>query len=301
MYVNYKHCLNFDNDSFLKSEEIFVKHDSTQDTLHALFSNEIKQKRDQFKEDIANLTTQASHGNIVARQKLAEYHLPLVISIAKKYMHHAVHLHFLDHIQEGVIGLMTAIEKFDPDLGFAFSTYATPWIHQSIQNAISNNARTVRIPHHQLEFYRSFLKRRSKFINSLDHMPKEKEIYNKLSLTKKDVVIIQRFETPELSLDHNFKRDENNSFHNILFSTENQSSHANPEYLSIIGKIAQPYSQSWYVLAYRFGIIGQKCLTKKEVIATMNITQHCYQNLWKKLKGRIRKNREFQELHENLL
>lgn len=119
---------------------------STDTTQHYL--NQIGARPLLTAEQEAHFATLAKSGNFAARQKMIEHNLRLVVSIAKHYINRGVAL--LDMIEEGNIGLMRAIDKFEPERGFRFSTYATWWIRQSIERAIMNQARTVRLPVHMV-------------------------------------------------------------------------------------------------------------------------------------------------------
>lgn len=117
---------------------------------------------------------QVHKGNKEARAKMIECNLRLVVKIARHYVNRG--LAFLDLIEEGNLGLMTAVEKFDPERGFRFSTYATWWIRQTIERAIMNQSRTVRLPIHVIKELNIYLRAAKKLAQQLDHKPSAEEI-----------------------------------------------------------------------------------------------------------------------------
>ena len=133
------------------------------------------------------LARQVHKGNKEAWHKMIECNLRLVVKIARHYVNRG--LAFLDLIEEGNLGLMTAVEKFDPERGFRFSTYATWWIRQTIERAIMNQSRTVRLPIHIIKELNIYLRAAKKLSQSLDHKPTAEEIAN---LIDKPIEDIQR-------------------------------------------------------------------------------------------------------------
>ncbi len=129
-------------------------------------------------EEEIDLSKRAKQGDKRARKRLIEKNLRLVVSVAKKYRGYG--LPFEDLIQEGNIGLMKAVEKFDPDRGFRFSTYATWWIRQAVQRAVADKGRTIRVPVHMTEKIRKVSRAYNELSAELEREPSEEEIAGRL-------------------------------------------------------------------------------------------------------------------------
>ncbi len=132
-----------------------------------------------------DLSNRAKAGDKRARQRLIEKNLRLVVSVAKKYR--GMGLPFEDLIQEGNIGLMKAVEKFDPDRGFRFSTYATWWVRQAVQRAVADKGRTIRVPVHMTEKIRKMARAYNELSADLDRSPTDAEVAERLEWSVGDV------------------------------------------------------------------------------------------------------------------
>ena len=140
-------------------------------------------------EEEIDLSKRAKQGDKRARKRLIEKNLRLVVSVAKKYRGYG--LPFEDLIQEGNIGLMKAVEKFDPDRGFRFSTYATWWIRQAVQRAVADKGRTIRVPVHMTEKIRKMARTYNALSVELEREPRDDEVAERLGWTVGDVLDVK--------------------------------------------------------------------------------------------------------------
>jgi len=150
-------------------------------------------------EEEVELTRAIQHGDALARQRLIESNMRLVINIAKTYRNRAIPLE--DLIQEGAIGLMQAAERFDPEKGFRFSTYATHWIRQAIGRAIDNKSKAIRLPAHVSQSLRKIEKERVRLSRELGHDPTPEQIAQAMGISSKKLATLIQSSQELLSLD----------------------------------------------------------------------------------------------------
>ncbi len=150
-------------------------------------------------EEEIDLSKRAKQGDKRARKRLIEKNLRLVVSVAKKYRGYG--LPFEDLIQEGNIGLMKAVEKFDPDRGFRFSTYATWWIRQAVQRAVADKGRTIRVPVHMTEKIRKVSRAYNELSAELEREPSEEEVAGRLGWSIDEVRLTMEAMPDATSLD----------------------------------------------------------------------------------------------------
>jgi len=150
-----------------------------------LYFKEIKNIPAFTKQQINELWKKARSGDLRARKRLVESNLRLVIPATRRYLRRGID--FLDLVEEGNIGLMRAVEKFNPDRNISFSTYASYWIDQAIRRAIEDKSRTIRIPAHMWDNIHNFLKKREKVITDTGREPSVQQLSRSLRMTKKQV------------------------------------------------------------------------------------------------------------------
>jgi RNA polymerase primary sigma factor len=182
------------------------------------------------KEEI-DLSLRAKAGDKRARQRLIEKNLRLVVSVAKKYRGYG--LPFEDLIQEGNIGLMKAVEKFDPDRGWRFSTYATWWIRQAVQRAVADKGRTIRVPVHMGDKIRKMARAYNELSTELSREPTDEEVAGRLEWTVGEVLDVKSAMPDATSLNQTLSSDGDGSELGELIEDERASEVAG----TVIGEI----------------------------------------------------------------
>jgi RNA polymerase primary sigma factor len=275
------------------TENVYLDDDVADDSVR-LYLREIGKIPLLSSEEELALAKRVVAGDKKAKDQMAEANMRLVVSIAKRYVGRGLDL--LDLIQEGNTGLLRAVEKFDPDKGFKFSTYATWWIRQAITRAIADQARTIRIPVHMVETI-------NKLTQELNREPTNEEIAKEMDIDVDKVEHIMKIKQDISSLDASIRDDEEDS---VLADFIEDEDTVSPEE-SATGQLLKEQVKDMLgaltereqkILKLRFGLEDGKSHTLEEVGQEFSVTRERIRQIEAKALAKLRKHRDAKKLHD---
>ncbi|MFH0223452.1 RNA polymerase sigma factor RpoS [Vibrio furnissii] len=263
-----------DND---QSEEVREEFDASTKSLDAtqMYLSEIGFSPLLTAEEEVLYARRALRGDEAARKRMIESNLRLVVKISRRYSNRGLAL--LDLIEEGNLGLIRAVEKFDPERGFRFSTYATWWIRQTIERALMNQTRTIRLPIHVVKELNIYLRTARELSQKLDHEPTAEEIAVELDKPVDDVSKMLRLNERISSVDTPIGGDGDKALLDIIPDINNSDPEVSTQDYdirdSLVAWLDELNPKQKEVLARRFGLLGYEPSTLEEVGREINLTR----------------------------
>jgi RNA polymerase nonessential primary-like sigma factor len=264
----------------VESPEIFKTADTAESFSESNFDatraylNELSKSQLLTAEEEKIYGKRALQGDPEARKIMIESNLRLVVKISRRYLNRGLPL--LDLIEEGNLGLIRAVEKFDPDRGFRFSTYATWWIRQTIERAIMNQTRTIRLPIHIVKEMNVYLKAQRSLAQQLDHEPTADDIARHLDKPVKTVNKMLKLNERVTSVDVSFGKD----FDKPLLETISEEGRSPAEILqdnminsNVTHWVYQLSEKQREVICRRYGLCGFESATLEQVALELGVTR----------------------------
>ena len=281
------------------SEQVYL--DDIADDSVRLYLREIGKIPLLTAEEELALAQRVVAGDKDAKDQMAEANMRLVVSIAKRYVGRGLDL--LDLIQEGNTGLLRAVEKFDPDKGFKFSTYATWWIRQAITRAIADQARTIRIPVHMVETINKLLRTQRRLTQDLNREPTNEEIAREMEIDVEKVEHIMKIKQDISSLDASVRDDEEDSVladfiedEDTISPEESATNQLLKEHVKdMLGSLTEREQK---ILKLRFGLEDGKSHTLEEVGQEFSVTRERIRQIEAKALAKLRKHKDSKKLHD---
>ena len=241
-------------------------------------------------EEEYRLAVRKSQGDEIAKQRLIEANLRLVVSIAKRYTGRG--MSFLDLVQEGNLGLIKGVEKFDPEKGFKLSTYATWWIRQSVTRALADQARTIRVPVHMVETINKMSKMQRKLTLELGYEPSIKELADHLDMSEEKVQEIMQIAREPASLETPIGEEDDSNLGDFVADSNVVSPEGNVESVmlrehidTLLGDLKERERQ---VIVLRFGLEDGHPRTLEEVGKEFNVTRERIRQIEAKALRKLR-------------
>ena len=283
-----KHDLKEEENLVLSDEEI-TKDININDPVR-MYLKEIGRISLLSSEEELELSVRIANGDEAAKNILAESNLRLVVSIAKRYVGRG--LLFLDLIQEGNIGLMKAVEKFDYGKGYKFSTYATWWIRQAITRALADQARTIRVPVHMVETINKMARVQRQMTLELNREPSEEELAEKMGITVDKVREVMKISQDPVSLDTPIGEEDDSHLGDFIKDERSMSpeEYATNEILKeeIKNVLMTLQDREQEVLELRFGLVDGTSHTLEEVGKKFNVTRERIRQIEAKALRKLR-------------